>query len=566
MSIPNYQERKLRERATVETSPTGAYVSWLYEELGSGRWNSDPTQPCLLYKVYHNVESIALDARPPLRLGSSQEALLHDAPVALQATPDQLLAWILYYTHALTRFIRPAPGSLPTFPTATSTGVSSFPATITGPLPHAHPVLSRPVPSGGSLHPVEIYLALGTQWHIPAGIYHYDSLHHALDLLRGGDYREELAALLPAGNDVLSCSAVLLPAVFFQKNHQKYTNISYRLQTLDTGIVIEQLRFMAHRFGLQESLYLQYVDRPLHYLIGLDMREECVYAALSLQCPIFHADTHCALDTSQASHTIFDLPPVNARHMQPFKPLQRSALFESLHASSLLETLPERPEDTGIDSTEEVDDTDAWFPLPAASFTTGDVDVASVLLHRRRTSFNAIDTRPLSTVELGTVLHYARGVRSEVWRTCNCRIYCIISRVNGLPAGVYRYSLEHHALVQVHAPDLFSLLIRLSTAPYINPHLAPVNIFFTGDYVEAHKHYSERGFRMMGMEIGRSIQRISLAAAAHTLAVHTHLSYKFEIAEAKLLCLSANTQIPLASLMLGHRRYAQDGFLETIWF
>ena len=572
MNLLHYQERASGERVASEASPTEAYVCWLREEPGSGRWNSDPTQPCLLYKVYRNVERIPLNARPPLRLGSSQEALLHDAPVSLAATRDQLLAWLLYYTHALTRFIRPAPGSLPTIATPDAGSETSFPATITGPLPHAHPVLSRPVPSGGSLHPVEIYLLLGTQYHIPAGIYHYDSLHHALDLLRSGDYREELAALLPEGNDVLSCSAVVLPAVLFQKNYQKYTNISYRLQMLDTGIVIEQLRFMAHRFGLKETLYLHHVDRPLHHLIGLDIQEESVYAVLSLRDSLSLADGHGIAGVSQAARSIFNLPAVHATHIQPFRPLQRSTLFDALHSASLLETLPEQPaafcpsEDASIEAAEETDDTQGWFPLPTASFTAADVDVAEVLLHRRRTSFNAIDTSPLSTIELGTVLHCTREVNSAVWRLCNCRIYCVLSRVHGLPAGVYRYSLRHHALIQVHTPDLFPILIRLSTAPYINPHLAPVNLFFTGDYREARKYYGERGFRLMGMEVGRSIQRISLAAATNALAVHTHLSYKLDIAETELLCFSGDSQLPLASLMIGQKRNSQDGLLETLWF
>src|SRR6185312_6008089 len=110
MLLLNHQKSDQRETDATSTdglSPAEAYISW----LNAGRWQIDPIQPCLLYKVYRNVERIALDARFPLRLGSSRDLLFNAVSVSLEATPEQRLAWMLYYTHGLTRFTRPAPAS-----------------------------------------------------------------------------------------------------------------------------------------------------------------------------------------------------------------------------------------------------------------------------------------------------------------------------------------------------------------------------------------------------------------------------------------------------------------------
>ncbi len=583
MKVPNTEQRE-RDCANAICSPTEAYVYWLRKEFcaaSPGHWNSDPTQPCLLYKVYHDTERFPLDVRFPLRLGSS-EVLFTETPAQSPwaATPAQLLAWLLYLTHGLTRFIRPAPASLPTHARANTV---SYPRIVCGQQPRTHPSLGRPVPSGGSLHPVEIYLVIGQQWGFPPGVYHYDSVRHALDLLRKGDYLAELASLLPQSNDLRADSAVILPAVFFQKNHQKYTNLSYRLQTLDTGIVVEQLRLVARFFGLQGSIFFQFLDHPLHHLVGLDVHEEGIYAAMTLQntAPLTPSLRENAAAASKPAspaapelrQTISSLPPVTASYLQPFKPLERSALLDALHQASLLEALPEAPvilpvaySYTPQSSPLKPDDVDCGS-LPLTE-TTGALkpDLASVLLRLRRTGFNAIDTSPLSSAELGNVLNGTSKISGELWHICDCRLYCVIARSTDLAAGVYRYHPASHKLTPVHSPRLFPLLSRLPTAPNIHPHLAPVNIFLTGNYVQARRYAGERGFRLLGIEAGRVIQRLSLAAASCGLVGHIHLSYFLDIAQEPLLHLPSTSHLPLVCFMLGKPRHSQDGLLEMLWY
>jgi SagB-type dehydrogenase family enzyme len=194
-----------------------------------------------------------------------------------------------------------------------------------------------------------------------------------------------------------------------------------------------------------------------------------------------------------------------------------------------------------------------------------DTDLAEVLLRRRHTSFNAIDTSPLRAEDLATVLAYAARGDDVTRRACGGQIYCVVARVQGIPAGTYRYVPAHHALAMVNPDAPVPLLMRLAMAPNIQMHLAPVNIFLAGDYRKAGDHFGERGFRIMGIELGRLIQRISLAAAALDLASHTHFSYRIGLTARQLLRLPTPSCLPLVSLMLGYPRRAQGGLFEAAW-
>ena len=201
-------ETSLSEIRTNRVRPTQGYVHWLREELNSGRWIADPAQPCLLYKVYKEVTRIPLDGDIPLQLGKDYEASWQSLPYVSQASREQKLAWLLYYTHGLTRVLRPEAGISSPLQRASEPS-TSYPKHIVGPIAHSSPFLGRPIPSGGGLHPVEIYLALGADWQFQAGIYHYDSAHHALELLRAGDVLTGIAACLPEESTIARFSARL---------------------------------------------------------------------------------------------------------------------------------------------------------------------------------------------------------------------------------------------------------------------------------------------------------------------------------------------------------------------
>lgn len=577
------QDQSAQTQYTDEFPEVRAYVEWLRERYLPGKWASDPRQPSLLAKNYEGAARTSLDSRFPLQLGSTGQMLSASTTSSITGTPEQLLAWLLYYTHGLTRYPRPLPGNVITIThqsVQNSTNTPPLPRVLKGPA-SSPLLLGRPVASGGSLHPLELYLAIGTQWQISPGIYHYNSVHHALDLLREGEYISSLSACLPEKNRLSPSSAVILPAVYFQKNYRKYKAFSYQLQMLDAGIVIEQIRFVAHTLGLASTTYLEFLDGPLHHLFDLAIEEECIYAAISLQPSAQNGalaqEAEQEIDEKETGlhkqirqntlERIKKLPALSLARSQALPELKEDALFSQLHAATLLHALPEKPVVLMPLATYARRETppspsQGLSLLPSAPFDEHS-DLATTLLRKRRTSFRAIDTRALPLADLSSILAYTSLTRGSIEEY---QLYCVVSNVEGLAAGVYRYDPDTHTLKWIHERDLVTTLHRAAVAPNIQLVLAPVNLFFTGNYQQACQRFGSRGFRLLGLEVGRALQRASLASAARNLAIHIHLSYDLPLVEKQLLCLTDNAQLSLASLMLGLPRPAQNGLFEQMWY
>jgi SagB-type dehydrogenase family enzyme len=142
-----------------------------------------------------------------------------------------------------------------------------------------HTTLLRPVPSGGALFPCELYLLVGPGQHVPAGVYHYDVVHHALDILVQGDATSLLQSALAHPGDTPPACTLLLSS-YFWKDGFKYGAFSYRLQGLDIGTIISQSEIITHHAGLSTSIHYQFQDKVLNDLLDLDPLQESVYAVI----------------------------------------------------------------------------------------------------------------------------------------------------------------------------------------------------------------------------------------------------------------------------------------------
>ena len=84
-------------------------------------------------------------------------------------------------------------------------------------------------------------------------------------------------------------------------------------------------------------------------------------------------------------------------------------------------------------------------------------------LHQRK-SIRSFSSRPLDETQLAYLLWAATGVhrleRGQAFRTAPSagalyplETYLVLHRVTGIPAGVYHYSIQHHALEELSVGD-----------------------------------------------------------------------------------------------------------------
>lgn len=124
-------------------------------------------------------------------------------------------------------------------------------------------------PSSGNLHPTELYLLLPPLNELPAGVYHYNPLHHAL----------ELRARLPeefwqhlAQHFATPVFLVALSSIFWRESW-KYGERAWRYCNHDAGHAAAALRFAAGLWGWRLTYLSAVSDRQVADLLGFGQTE-----------------------------------------------------------------------------------------------------------------------------------------------------------------------------------------------------------------------------------------------------------------------------------------------------
>lgn len=130
-------------------------------------------------------------------------------------------------------------------------------------------------PSSGNLHPTEGYAVLPALPQISAGLYHYVSRDHSLELrceLTGAAV-ERLVDALPAGGFLVGLSSV------HWREAWKYGERAFRYCQHDVGHAIATVRYAAAALGWSATLLCTLSDSRLAALLGLDRDADFVSIA-----------------------------------------------------------------------------------------------------------------------------------------------------------------------------------------------------------------------------------------------------------------------------------------------
>ncbi|MGH3965775.1 MAG: SagB family peptide dehydrogenase [Pseudonocardiaceae bacterium] len=357
----------------------------------------------------------------------------------------------------------------------------------------------RPVPAGGARYPCELYLLAGPDQPIPAGVFHYDPAHHCLDVLRDTAPEAGLSLLI---------------TVAFWKNVFKYGEFSYRLHSLDAGVVLGQCLAVASRHALDPTVHFQFSDAALDRLLGLDPAYESVYAVITL-----------------AQAPAVDPAPAGADGLvgQPATPHPRSIglypLPAKLHEVAMQQGGGPWPKgDSPSPVLADAPGSIRSVPLPAAS-----LDLLAGLDRRRSSkghfSPGTVSRHQLSALLSGSMRGYTNDLGNHESVIRHTMLCCAIHNVEGVDSGVYYYDPARHALEQVRAGDVRAELQAALTSLMFN--LFQVNFCFfpVAHYEPRLAAYGDRWYRVQNMEAGIIVQRLYLAAAALGLGCHTQLGF-----------------------------------------
>lgn len=385
----------------------------------------------------------------------------------------------------------------------------------------------RPVPSGGALFPCELYLVVGQNQCLPAGVYHYDAVHHALDIVHREDVSSALNASLTSQQGQAS-QFMLIASCLFWRTGFKYGTFSYRLHSLDLGVVVAQILLVAGRYGLSGQVHYRFLDEEINQLLGLNGFDESAYAVITL--PVRGQPARDGLlefspqmKGSRKGGTLLEEQEV---------PIERWPLLAELHDSSLIRTRA-----TLHDQSAHMSPTASSFQRGAPTtclLSEGEEKLDLLNSLKRRHSalgyfqFTELSQRQLSLLLRECMREYLSDIAGSLPDCPHFQLYCVVNAVSEMAPGIYGYDVERHMLTLLRKADMRAELQVAHGGITHNMFQVSLCLHLVANYEDGFAAYGDRWYRMLNMEAGMGLQRLSLTAAALNLGCQISLIYDVE--------------------------------------
>ncbi|MEV8526388.1 SagB family peptide dehydrogenase [Streptomyces sp. NPDC052000] len=475
---------------TAHAPPAGATALGF---LGSGHQPPDAlpaADPARLPPVHKRYPSA-----PWVPLPSGDEPSV-DAPLPR-------LSWLLRQTAGLTR-MRWMSGLMPLGLSGSGT-------------PRDRRVLLSPGRTGaasGSRYPVEVYVAHGASDGVPAGLAHYDPVHHVLERLRDGDGRGRLLGLLSTPPEREPELVLLLTSVLW-RNAAKYGVFGYRLQSLDVGVVAAQAVAAAEATGLMATIHLHYDDTALDEVLSLSPFAESVFAVVTL-------------------HRAEDRPAPRAERNAPWY----GPVPEAVPGPASISAVPEMAEAAALHSAirAAAPGSRGWLPawspeagaLPHA-LPTADLKLADGFAGRR--TVYGYRPAPVPEHTLAALLAAAAAPlptdTPDRADALALRLAGVVQRVHAVATGAHVYDPVGHALIPTRPAEAVRAMIGAAKSPMLADECrtATATLAPCGDLRAGIERFGDRWYRTQNIAAGALAQRVALAAAAVGLESHVHCDF-----------------------------------------
>ena len=132
----------------------------------------------------------------------------------------------------------------------------------------------RTAPSSGALYPIEVYPVVHNVEGVEPGVYHYAYREHALELIRGGDFRKHVVEQGLGQEFLGQCGVVMFFTNILQRMRPKYQDRSYRYGLLEAGHLGENAYIAATSMGLGACGIGAFMDDAMNEMLGVDGVEE----------------------------------------------------------------------------------------------------------------------------------------------------------------------------------------------------------------------------------------------------------------------------------------------------
>jgi SagB-type dehydrogenase family enzyme len=339
-------------------------------------------------------------------------------------------------------------------------------------------------------------------------VYHYDPKLHALDLLRGGDFRETMIEATGGEPSGRHAQTFLVLTTTYWRNAWKYRSRAYRHAFWDAGTMLANLFELGEAADIPMKLVLGFEDDRLHFLLGVRAEKESAVAVVALperkrpsaappSAPLEPLD----FPTEPLSPSEVDYPQI--REMQ-----KASSLATGAEAQEWREAGP-------CPSTKHAGSAPALRPPGVASLDPSPAEVERVI--RKRGSSRAFQrTAAVDSSAFSTILQRStRGVRADSLPegTTLSDPYLIVHDVTGVPPGAYAFHPRERGLELLREGSFRSNARFLDLEQDLAADAA-ANLYLLVDLPLVLERYGSRGYRVAQLEGGIIGGRVYLSAYA----------------------------------------------------
>lgn len=144
----------------------------------------------------------------------------------------------------------------------------------------------RPVPSGGGLYPLELYVLVQHVRDLAGGVYHYVPLGHRLEVVRPDPLPSHLTSEMFLGQPYLvPASAIIVITTVVERSLWKYEDRGYRYILLEAGHVAQNINLSAAALDLASLNLGGFFDEDVMALLKLDQDHEIVLYGVAVGKP-----------------------------------------------------------------------------------------------------------------------------------------------------------------------------------------------------------------------------------------------------------------------------------------
>jgi SagB-type dehydrogenase family enzyme len=116
-------------------------------------------------------------------------------------------------------------------------------------------------------------------------LYHYNIEEHALEVLKLGDFGDELSDAALGQEMIAVAPVVFIWSAIFARSKWKYRQRAFRYVYLDAGIIGQNLALSATGIGLGSCQIGAFFDDEVNQFLGLDGIAESVLYLSVVGCP-----------------------------------------------------------------------------------------------------------------------------------------------------------------------------------------------------------------------------------------------------------------------------------------